>query len=61
MERREAAATRTGRRPTWRDAGEVFDLAHVVGCTRPGYEMDEATPQGIPEDRVTIVETRRKP
>ncbi|MGN6129476.1 MAG: nicotinate-nucleotide adenylyltransferase [Nocardioidaceae bacterium] len=41
---------------TWRDASEVFELAQFVGCTRPGYEMDESTLKGIPEDRVTIVE-----
>ena len=41
---------------TWRDASKLFDLAHFVGCTRPGYEMDESTLEGIPEDKVTIVE-----
>jgi nicotinate-nucleotide adenylyltransferase len=41
---------------TWRDAQELFDLAHFVGCTRPGYEMDSSTLQGIPADRVTILE-----
>jgi nicotinate-nucleotide adenylyltransferase len=41
---------------TWRDAGDVFELAHFVGCTRPGYEMDESTLKGIPQDKVTIVE-----
>jgi nicotinate-nucleotide adenylyltransferase len=41
---------------TWRDAAELFELAHFVGCTRPGYEMDASTLQGIPPDRVTIVE-----
>ena len=41
---------------TWRDAAELFELAHFVGCTRPGYEMDRSTLEGIPEDRVTIVE-----
>jgi nicotinate-nucleotide adenylyltransferase len=41
---------------TWRDAGDVFELAHFVGCTRPGYEMDESTLKGIPEDKVTILE-----
>ena len=25
---------------TWRDADELFELAHFVGCTRPGYAMD---------------------
>jgi nicotinate-nucleotide adenylyltransferase len=41
---------------TWRDASELFALAHFVGCTRPGYEMDKASLEGIPTDRVTILE-----
>jgi nicotinate-nucleotide adenylyltransferase len=41
---------------TWRDASELFELAHFVGCTRPGYEMDASTLDGIPADRVTLVE-----
>jgi nicotinate-nucleotide adenylyltransferase len=41
---------------TWHDAGELFELAHFVGCTRPGYEMDAAALEGIPPERVTIVE-----
>jgi len=41
---------------TWRDAGELFSLAHFVGCTRPGYEMDASSLEGIPADRVTILE-----
>ena len=41
---------------SWRDADELFGLAHFVGCTRPGYEMKPSTLDGIPEDRVTIVE-----
>ena len=41
---------------TWRDAGELFSLAHFVGCTRPGYEMDASSLTGIPADRVTILE-----
>jgi nicotinate-nucleotide adenylyltransferase len=41
---------------TWRDASELFKLAHFVGCTRPGYEMDQSTLEGIPFDKVTIVE-----
>src|SRR3954471_4821238 len=28
---------------TWREADELFELAHFVGCTRPGYEMDPDT------------------
>lgn len=41
---------------TWRDADEMFALAHFVGCTRPGYEMADRTLKGIPRDRVSIVE-----
>ncbi len=41
---------------TWRDAGELFELAHFVGCTRPGYEMDHSSIANIPTERVTIVE-----
>jgi nicotinate-nucleotide adenylyltransferase len=41
---------------TWRDAEEVFGLAHFVGCTRPGHELNPATIEGIPSDRLTIVE-----
>ncbi|MGB0102239.1 MAG: nicotinate-nucleotide adenylyltransferase [Nocardioides sp.] len=41
---------------TWRDAGELFELARFVGCTRPGYAMDEATIGSFPADRVTMVE-----
>jgi nicotinate-nucleotide adenylyltransferase len=41
---------------TWRDADELFALAQFVGCTRPGYEMDEASISAIPSGRVTIVE-----
>ena len=41
---------------TWRDAQELFALACFVGCTRPGYEMSPDTLEGIPADRVTILE-----
>jgi nicotinate-nucleotide adenylyltransferase len=41
---------------TWRDAAELFALAQFVGCTRPGYEMDMTMLEGIPPDRVTILE-----
>lgn len=41
---------------TWRDAADLFTLAHFVGCTRPGYEMGAETLTGIPADRVTILE-----
>ncbi|MBJ7331005.1 MAG: nicotinate-nucleotide adenylyltransferase [Solirubrobacteraceae bacterium] len=41
---------------TWRAADDLFALAQFVGCTRPGYEMDDQTLAAIPADRVTMVE-----
>lgn len=41
---------------TWHDAEKVFELAHFVGCTRPGTRIDSATLHGLPPDRVTIIE-----
>jgi nicotinate-nucleotide adenylyltransferase len=41
---------------TWRNAAELFSLAHFVGCTRPGYKMDKSMLEGIPPERVTILE-----
>lgn len=41
---------------TWRHARELFELAHFVGCTRPGYEVEESLLADIPSDRVTLVE-----
>ncbi|MCX6408675.1 MULTISPECIES: nicotinate-nucleotide adenylyltransferase [Aeromicrobium] len=41
---------------TWRDHDELFELAHFVGCTRPGHEMDEQTLAGLPAERITLVE-----
>ena len=41
---------------SWRDADEVFELAHFVGCTRPGSDMDPATLSAIPHERVTMLE-----
>lgn len=38
---------------TWRNADELFELAHFVGCTRPGHTL---TIEGLPADRVTLVE-----
>jgi nicotinate-nucleotide adenylyltransferase len=40
----------------WRSAQEMFELAHFVGCTRPGYITDSTTLEGMPGDRVTVVE-----
>ncbi|CAN5519687.1 nicotinate-nucleotide adenylyltransferase [soil metagenome] len=41
---------------TWRDHDEIFALAHFVGCTRPGHRLDASTLDGLPTDRLTLVE-----
>ena len=41
---------------TWRDHDELFTLAHFVGVTRPGHEVDESTLKGLPEDHISLVE-----
>jgi nicotinate-nucleotide adenylyltransferase len=38
---------------SWRDPDELFDLAHFVGCTRPGHSLSA---EGLPVDKVTLVE-----
>ncbi|HEV2371718.1 MAG TPA: nicotinate-nucleotide adenylyltransferase [Streptosporangiaceae bacterium] len=38
---------------SWQDAGELFSLAHFVGCTRPGHGL---TTKGLPRDGVSLVE-----
>lgn len=41
---------------TWRGVEEVFDLAHFVGVTRPGVELDSPTIDKLPADRITLME-----
>jgi nicotinate-nucleotide adenylyltransferase len=41
---------------TWRNADEIFELAHFVGCTRPGTSITADALVGLPKDRVTIIE-----
>ncbi len=41
---------------TWRDAERLFDLAHFVGCTRPGVELASHAIAHLPKDRVTVME-----
>jgi nicotinate-nucleotide adenylyltransferase len=41
---------------TWRDAEQLFDLAHFVGCTRPGVELASPVIAQLPPDRVTLME-----
>ncbi len=38
---------------TWKDADELWGLAHFIGVTRPGYELSE---HGLPPDGVTLQE-----
>ncbi len=38
---------------SWKDADELFELAHFIGVTRPGYPLTEP---GLPADRVTLQE-----
>jgi nicotinate-nucleotide adenylyltransferase len=38
---------------SWRDADELFKMAHFVGCTRPGHRL---APTGLPDERVSLVE-----
>ena len=41
---------------TWRGVDELFDLAHFVGCTRPGVELDSPAVDQLPPERVTLME-----
>src|SRR5689334_11728817 len=41
---------------TWQDHEELFELAHFVGCTRPGHELTDTALEGLPKDRITLVE-----
>jgi nicotinate-nucleotide adenylyltransferase len=38
---------------SWRDADELFKLAHFVGCTRPGHRLK---PAGLPDEQVSLIE-----
>src|SRR6476469_5900232 len=38
---------------SWKDADELFELAHFIVVTRPGYVLSES---GLPADRVTLQE-----
>ena len=38
---------------TWKDTEEMFELAHFVGVTRPGHDLDTS---GVPSGRATLIE-----
>jgi nicotinate-nucleotide adenylyltransferase len=37
----------------WKNAGELFELAHFIGVTRPGHALDDA---GLPEKGASLLE-----
>lgn len=38
---------------SWKDAGELFDLAHFVGVTRPGHDLGSP---GIDDNHLSLLE-----
>jgi nicotinate-nucleotide adenylyltransferase len=38
---------------SWKDNGELWNLAHFVGVTRPGHQLSGS---GLPRDRVSLLE-----
>jgi nicotinate-nucleotide adenylyltransferase len=38
---------------SWKDAEQLFELAHFVGVTRPGFTLSDAH---LPTDAVTLVQ-----
>ncbi len=38
---------------SWKDVEELWELAHFIGVTRPGYTLSET---GLPRDKVTLQE-----
>jgi nicotinate-nucleotide adenylyltransferase len=38
---------------SWKDADQIFSLAHFVGVTRPGFELSDAH---LPADTVSLVQ-----
>ncbi|MDA8370604.1 MAG: nicotinate-nucleotide adenylyltransferase [Nocardiopsaceae bacterium] len=38
---------------SWRNVDELFELAHFVGCNRPGHRL---TDTGLPDGKVSLVE-----
>ena len=41
---------------TWRKAEHLFDLAHFVGVTRPGVDLDSPSIAQLPQHRITLLE-----
>ncbi len=41
---------------TWHGADELFELAHFVGCSRPGVPLSDHDISHLPPDKVTLME-----
>lgn len=41
---------------TWRGADELFNLAHFVGVSRPGVELNSPAVRHLPADKITLME-----
>lgn len=41
---------------TWRGAEDLFGLAHFVGVTRPGVELNSPAVEHLPADRITLLD-----
>lgn len=41
---------------TWRGADQLFDLAHFVGVSRPGVELNHSVVDHLPADKITLME-----
>jgi nicotinate-nucleotide adenylyltransferase len=41
---------------SWRHVDQLFNLAHFVGCTRPGVEWDSLAINQLPAGRITLME-----
>lgn len=41
---------------TWRGVEDLFDLAHFVGVSRPGVDLDQEDISHLPADKVTLME-----
>jgi len=39
---------------TWRDAHQLLEMAHFVGVSRPGYDVE--LPEGLPLDSVSLLQ-----
>lgn len=41
---------------SWRDHETLFDVAHFVGCTRPGHVVDREMLDRLPQERLSVLE-----